>query len=327
LVRESADATSPVELGFEGGYRSLIDPYSGAVLWQGRDRVYQFFSVVESWHRWLGAVDGSKSWQRNVTGAANSGFLFLLASGPFLWWRNVANRKRLKSALWFRKNLARRHRHLNWHDVAGAWCVLPLFVVSLTGVLMSYAWATNLLYRMTGSTPVTDGRPGPDRGMQSSTSHQQDAKFDWNALDGLFSRAESQVTGWRSITLRLPLARNTASFLIETGDGGRPDQRFLLLLNARTGDVMRLESFANYNLGRRLRGWARFAHTGEAAGIPGQILALVACLGALLLVWSGLSLAIERFLRWRERSRAVESRKLVEESLVPEMKPRGRVGS
>ena len=315
LVRESADPTDPLELGFEGDFRMLIDPYTGAVLWQGRDPVYHFFSAVEAWHWWLGASGGSKSWQRNLTGAANFVFLILLASGPFLWWRNLATWKRLKNAIWFRRNLAGRVRHLNWHDVAGGWCVAPLFVVSLTGVLMSYAWATNLLYRMTGTTPVSEGRLAADRGRQPGSVRQHDASadFDWNTLDPLFVRAASQVTGWRTITLRLPLIRNAANFVIETGGGGRPDQRSQLALNAQTGEVVRWESFSTYNLGRRLRGWARFAHNGEAAGIAGQILGLLACLGSVLLVWSGLSLAIGRYLRWRTRSQTEEARELVEE--------------
>ena len=30
---------------------------------------------------------------------------------------------------------------------------LPLFLIVITGVIMSYAWANNLLYRMTGNPP------------------------------------------------------------------------------------------------------------------------------------------------------------------------------
>ena len=80
------------------------------------------------------------------------------------------------------------------------------------------------------------------------------------------------------------MCEGSATFSIETGGGGRPDQRSQVTLNAATGELVRSEAFANYNLGRRLRGWARFAHTGEAAGIPGQVLVLVACVGAVLLV-------------------------------------------
>ena len=49
------------------------------------------------------------------------------------------------------------------------------------------------------------------------------------------------------------------------------------------------------------RRWVRFLHTGEALGLPGQTLAGLASAAAALLVWTGLSLALRRFMRWRVR--------------------------
>ena len=315
MVRVSADPTDPVELAFENNYRVLVNPHNGVVVWEGQDRLYRVFSGVEQWHRWLGASNGSKSWQRELTGAANLAFLLLLASGPFLWWRNLASWERLKKALWFRKTHSSRGRNLNWHDVAGAWCVVPLFVVSLTGVLMSYAWATDLLYRMTGANAGTERAVGgPGRLGQPRKAQDDGAGVDWNTLDALFQRAEGQVANWRTITLRLPSSRGSANFVIETGGGGRPDQRFQLVLDPRTGDVQRWEAFSNYSLGRRLRAWARFVHTGEAAGLGGQAVGFMACTGGALLVWSGLSLAIHRFVRWRKRVGPVETISTEEET-------------
>jgi uncharacterized iron-regulated membrane protein len=51
----------------------------------------------------------------------------------------------------------------------------------------------------------------------------------------------------------------------------------------------------------------RFLHTGEALGLPGQAVAGIASLGATLLVFTGLSLALRRFANWlRTRFRAGE---------------------
>ena len=55
---------------------------------------------------------------------------------------------------------------------------------------------------------------------------------------------------------------------------------------------------------RRLRGWMRFAHTGELGGVIGQFVAGLACVGGAFLVWTGFSLAFRRFLAWRTRTAA-----------------------
>src|SRR5689334_17324893 len=56
-----------------------------------------------------------------------------------------------KSVIWFARGLGGKARDWNWHNVIGFWCALPLFFIVLTGVIMSYPWANNLLYRITGS--------------------------------------------------------------------------------------------------------------------------------------------------------------------------------
>lgn len=79
------------------------------------------------------------------------------------------------------------------------------------------------------------------------------------------------------------------TFTIDTGAGGRPDQRSQLTLDRRTGDVVRWEPFSTFNAGRRLRAWFRFVHTGEAGGIAGQTIAGMASTGSMVMVWRPLS--------------------------------------
>jgi uncharacterized iron-regulated membrane protein len=75
-----------------------------------------------------------------------------------------------------------------------------------------------------------------------------------------------------------------------------------------SGKVVREERFADFSPGRKVRTWLRFLHTGEALGWPGQLLAGAASLGAAVLVWTGLALALRRLLRsWRSREQLRES--------------------
>jgi uncharacterized iron-regulated membrane protein len=116
------------------------------------------------------------------------------------------------------------------------------------------------------------------------------------ALDAMWARAAQQLPGWRSISLRLPAASSSpAVFQLDAGTGGQPQHRATLTLDAATGDVISWEPFASQSAGRRLRSWTRFVHTGEYYGIAGQTVAGLVSAGAVMLVWTGLSLAWRRF--------------------------------
>ena len=114
---------------------------------------------------------------------------------------------------------------------------------------------------------------------QSTGASPEAPRFD--GLDKLFARAGQQVPDWTTISLRLPnTASDTLTFSIDRGNGGRPDLRSQLTLDPATGEIVRWEPFSSYNRGRQLRAWARFTHTGEAGGLPGQTIAVIASAGA-----------------------------------------------
>jgi uncharacterized iron-regulated membrane protein len=285
----------------------LVDAYTGSILGEGSRSARAFFQKVENWHRWLGAGNENRALGRAVTGACNFGFLLLVVSGPFLWiprrwsWQNV-----MAVAL-FRGGLSGRARDFNWHNVIGIWCAVPLFMIVLSGIVMSYPWANTLLYRLTGNeVPVQGNGPRAEGAQRQSQRPRrgEDESPNLAGLNLLWARAEQQVPEWRTLTLRLPpRGRGPMTFTIDIGNGGRPDQRSQLTLDRRTADVVRWEPFSSYNSGRRLRSWFRFLHTGEAGGIAGQTVAGIASAGAAILVWTGIWLAFRRLSRWRKRDR------------------------
>jgi uncharacterized iron-regulated membrane protein len=286
------------------------------VLGEGSKKVRAFFQTVTDCHRWLGARGESRAVGRAVTGAANLGFLFLVMSGFYLWWPREWTRKRLRGVTWFRRGQRGRARDFNWHNTVGFWCAVPLFIVVLSGVVISYTWAGNLVYRLAGEEPPAP-RPAAAQapaagGDPRRAQGQQAAEVPLDGLERLWARAAEHAAreqpGWRSISLRLPTAAEPgATFSIDEGDGGQPQRRAQLTLDRATGEVVRWEPFSGYTLGRRLRSYLRFAHTGEVAGPVGQTVAAVASAGAALLVFTGLMLAWRRLRAWAasRRSRVV----------------------
>ena len=112
-------------------------------------------------------------------------------------------------------------------------------------------------------------------------------------LNALWTVAEKQVPGWRTINVRIPASdRAPVVFAIDKGDGGQPQHRSTLTLNRATGEVVSFEAFSDQSLGRRLRSISRFAHTGEVLGLPGQTIAGLATAGAVVLVWTGIALTL-----------------------------------
>ena len=303
-----SDAAAPAEIAFGREASLFVNPYSGQILGEGSQRVRSFFRAVTDWHRWLGAKGDNRNVARAITGACNLGFLFLVASGFYLWWPRNLNWKAVRNVVWFRRGLPGKARDFNWHNTIGFWCAPALFIIVISAVVISYTWAGNLVYRIVGETP-----PAPRANQQPQGPPSQDAATELNSG---WLVAEQQVNDWRTISLQLPTSASAPlSFNIDSGTGGQPQKRGQLVLDRKTGAVTRWEPFSSYTRGRQLRSILRFAHTGEVAGILGQTIAGIVTLGGAVLAFTGLALAFRRFYAWvskRAGKRAILSRTPIE---------------
>ncbi|HST23941.1 MAG TPA: PepSY-associated TM helix domain-containing protein, partial [Blastocatellia bacterium] len=148
-----------------------VNPYTGDVTGESAKGVRSFFQVVTDWHRWLGTSGDGRATGRAVTGACNAAFLFLAISGLYIWWPKKWTRKSLSSITVFKRGLQGRARDFNWHNVTGFWCALVLVILTATGMVMSYQWANNLLYTMTGS-PVPQAAQPQGGGAANQSANQ-----------------------------------------------------------------------------------------------------------------------------------------------------------
>jgi uncharacterized iron-regulated membrane protein len=305
-----------------GGQTVFVNPYTGAVLGQGSKGARDFFRAVTDLHRWLGASGENRGAARAVTGACNLGFLFIVVSGFYLWWPRKLTWPQIRNVAWFKRGLPGKARDFNWHNVIGLWSCAPLFIVALSGVVISYPWAGNLVYRAVGEAPPAQRGPGAapqgaagqqrrggeeggrERGGGERLGAQGGAErgttgIPLTGLNQLWARAERQTPGWKIISLRLPNSADAPlAFTIDQGDGGQPQKRGQLTLDRSTAEVVRWEPFSGNTPGRKLRTVLRFAHTGEALGLVGQTIAGLGSLGACFLVWTGLALAWRRLRAW-----------------------------
>ncbi len=303
-----SDPAAPAAISLGRDHTVFVNPYTGAILGEGSKRTRAFFHWVTDVHRWLGAHGESRALGRAVTGACNLAFLFLVVSGFYLWWPRKWTKNAGQALVVPSLKLRGKARDFNWHNSIGFWCAPVLFVLVLTGVILSYPWAANLLYQLTGSEPpparTAGGRP---------PSPARASNFIPTNIDHLWVIAEQRVPDWKTINARFETSPSApVTFSIARSHPGRPDLRSQLALNPETGEVVRWEPFASFNLGRQLRSWSRFAHTGEAGGVVGQTIAAIASAGGAVLVWTGFALAWRRFRARKRRGQAIPVSESVE---------------
>jgi uncharacterized iron-regulated membrane protein len=313
-LRSDRDAPAAVTLGQSTVYQ---DVYSGRLLGEPTTGVRAAVSELRVWHRYM-ALDGdSRPLGKAISGWANLLFLFIVLSGMYLWIPRVVNWRAVRAVVFFRRGLPGKARDFNWHNVIGIWSAVPLAIVVATATPISFTWANALVYRLVGEAPPPPAAPRPavnaerpgESGVRSGSDRRQPPRVETAGLDALWARAEQQVAGWLSINLRLSSSPDQpAVFAIDRGNGGQPQLRSTLTLNPATGEVVRWEPFESQTPGRRLRSWSRFTHTGEYYGLAGQTIAGLVSGGAVVLVYTGLALALRRFAGWLSRRRAVTRR-------------------
>jgi uncharacterized iron-regulated membrane protein len=288
-----SDPSEPVELTVGRDLTVYLNPYTGAVTGEPSKGVHAFFETTRAWHRWFGA--GGKTAQLRsepVWDVANVLFFFIVLSGPFLWWPKQFTWRHLRPIVWFRGRLSGKARDFNWHNAIGLWTSIPLAVIVLTGIILSYQWANDLVYHITGNEPIKAVRVVP--------MPKNEAPPPWQGLDGWVARAESRMPDWRTISIRNSPAR-TVGVTVESGTGGQPQKRGILTIDRVTGAEVKWEHFSGYNLGLRLRMLARVFHTGEVGAAPVQAIAGLASLGGAVLVYTGIALSLRRLAAWRRR--------------------------
>ncbi len=298
---EDRTVAATVTLGRESIY---VNPYTAEIVGAPVQGVRNFFRTVTDWHRSLGMQGEKRNTARMFTGAANLAFFGLALSGITIWWPRTWTRAHLRPAAIFQSGLRGKSRDWNWHNVVGFWMWPVLLILTSTGVVLSYSWANNLLYTLTGS-PLPMQGPAPAQSPREAASVPA---VEPKSLNELWKRADAQAPGWRMMQMRIPAkAGDPVVFILRESGTWSEFQRSQLLLDRATGEVVRWEPYAGLSAGRRLRTWFRFSHTGEMGGIVGQLLAGLACVGGMLLVYTGISLALRRLIAWvgRRKGQAV----------------------
>ena len=300
----AARAGDPAELR-SGRTGTLLDPYDGTALTEAGAGTAAFFRQVTNLHRWL-SLSGPSDTGGAINDAANLGFLLLVLSGLYLWLPPALRWSLLRMRLVFRRGLpTAQARHLNWHQVLGAWALLPLLVIVLSGVVMSYPWANALVFRAVGeAVPVRSGPPSGASALPGDLAAARLGGAQPLDPETLIAAAGAVVPGWTTAAIALPEPDAAyVALTMDRGNGRQAALRATLILDRVSGVVVAQSGAGAQSTGAQIRGWLRFAHTGEVYGVIGQTVAGLACVAAMVLVYTGFSLGLRRIGRMRRRAR------------------------
>ena len=248
-----------------------LDRSTGAVTGRAPSGWRAFFAKVQDVHRWLAFSEKRRAAGKAITGAANILFFGLALSGLYIWWPRLRGIRRVSSVGLFQRGLSGKARDFNWHNVIGVWSALPLLVITVTGMVMSYRWAGDLVYRAFGDAPP----PAPNAGGTTGRGKPGHARLALSRRRRRLARPVSGASpsyespGWRAITLRAPggAARARSRSRSRRGRFLNRFARSSLTLDAKSGAVVKWEPYAEAAAGRQARSWMRFLHTGEALGV------------------------------------------------------------
>jgi uncharacterized iron-regulated membrane protein len=310
-ITVSADPAAAVAISLGRDQTYYANPYTGEIRPPSERsvRVHDFFHLMENWHRALGRTGEQRDTGRAITGAANLLFLGLALSGLWLWWPRRWSWRSLRPSVWFTRGARGKARDWNWHNVIGLWASPVILVTTLTGAIMSYQWANNLLFHAAGSTPppAREARPAATSPAWVTATTTETRPLGFDAL--LYAARTQAPSDWSTLMIRTATPQRRAAqpapaasappvtITLRAASLTAPRQ---LTLNPFTGETL-TDSHAPAtpppDLGRRLRALVKPLHTGTLGGWPHQTLMLLSALGTLVLVYTGFALAFRRFFK------------------------------
>lgn len=303
-LRFYRDPRRPYWVSFRDQPTRYLHPGTFAMMENERGAWRKFFSFNLSLHRQLAAPRSSAKearwWNRNLGNriiAITTGvFLFLCLSGLWLWWPRRMNWRTFRQLARVRLDLRGLKRDWNWHNALGFWMLLPLAVMCLTGLAISFEAVRNAIYPGSTEAPVEIIAPSPDAPAASP--------------DLVFERITEVVPDWTYMIFYLPRLREDGTLIprpltIYTRDASWPTAPYTTLrFNPYSGELLRAPLWETLSPSQAMRVLNDTLHTGEAFGVIGKAVASLSCVGGLILVYTGFALTWRRWRRFRSRRRA-----------------------
>lgn len=288
------EAPVEVSMGRSGGF--YLNPYTGEPFESRVPGIEDGFHTIMYVHRWLALEGESRSTGKLIMGISNLVFLFLIVSGLYLWLPKIFKWPFFRQHLFFMKKYpTAKARDYNWHHVFGIWALIPLFLIALSGAVISFPWARGMVYAAFGEEAPQRGRGGG--GSEGAPEDPVDP-LELASLQQAFDATAGSHEEWYAISFTPPAeTATTMDLTLYRNAEVLPKYRTTVTYDRASGEVTGMTGFDETSTpGRKAAMWMRFIHTGEQYGIVGSTIAGLASLAACFLAYTGLALSWRRLI-------------------------------
>ena len=263
--------------GIEYNMAVYVNPHTGNVVGH-IDRKRDWISLMAVLHTNL-LLESDIGTQ--IVSIAALIMIFLALSGLYLWWPK--NIKVLRQRLTVK--LKARFKRINWdvHSVGGFYTYLFMIFFAATGLVWSYTWWSDGIYRLLGSDP-REVFQRPEAPVLTGADQAV-------AINIAFNDAIQRQPSWQRIKLDVPwpgyqkgMIRASVSFDHETSWWIARDAYYY---HPETGQVIGTSTFDEKLLGEKWRESNYELHVGSIFGWPTKIIATICTLFFAILPISG----------------------------------------
>jgi len=261
---------------------AFVNPYTGQIIDQFNRR-QTFLYSVEMFHRFL--LGGKNSIGDWVISISTLFFLIILITGVVLWWpKTKAIMKQRLKIKW--DGSGKRLTH-DLHIVTGFYTSIFLIIISASGLVMTFKWANNTLFFLTGSKVVAK------EDLKAPLSVYQPG-ITAISPDAAVSTLGNKITDVENYTIRYP--RDTAAVytfnVLKKGSVELATDTYYI--DQYSGKITGVVLYADKSLGQRIRGVIKPIHTGSIYGWPTQVLAFLITVVSLIFPVTGVMMWLNR---------------------------------
>ncbi|MFN7120337.1 MAG: PepSY-associated TM helix domain-containing protein [Saprospiraceae bacterium] len=265
--------------------QAFMHPYTGELISLYSYRK-TFFYTMFALHRWLLADDIGKL----IVGISTLLFLVILLTGIILWLpKNV---KILKQRLTLKLNAGWKRINHDLHIVIGFYTAIFLFAFAFTGLAWSFKWFNDGIYKITGTEnkraePLLS-QPGND-----TTAITLDAAYH------IAKQTRPDAKYYQLNVAKGDSAAIAVTVLSKNAVHERATDQ--LFIDQYSGAVLGQQLYRDRNLGQRVRSTFYPIHVGSIAGLPGRIIAFLACLAGVTFPITGVIMWINRLQKKKQQ--------------------------
>lgn len=236
----------------------------------------------------------------NIVELAASWTIVMLLTGLFLWWPR--NSKSWGGVVYPRLKTGSRVFWRDIHGVTGFWTVgLALFLIA-SGLPWAKFWGDyfKTIRRWTGTAAVRAEWANSSRAKARDGEHGDHGPSSGNSRSGRraerelppadFTQLERVVSIVTPLQLQAPVLISMGAkpdeWSVKSMTGNRP-MRVTLVVNGKTGEILKREGFAEKHLLDKIVSIGVAAHEGRLFGWPNQLLGVATCVGLVGLALSG----------------------------------------